>query len=423
MQENESKNLANLRVAVNENFSLLQIGILLDCVSSHESIQACSICYETNRQEVREAANNYASKLRPEIIYDNLELLLNYQRSLSQNVRDFAKSKYELFNSQKLSENFTVLVAALGSNYTLVRFYAEELLIKIDPKDLFPRFNLLSDFYNAGPNCVRRIAKKMLIKTMHSFTAPLMLKHLSTIIEFQKSDDEDIKNLADWIYLTVVKCYWPFEKLSGELPFLIECRSSSSDMVSEVSASIFLAIAENWEIAKLSKDIDYLVTLQCFGENTIRRRSRDLSLKILEGYTPENLYKYRNFLIRCQESKFYSVRHQSNLLLAKIPISMYSNPADIKSLIDWHYNGYRFVGKTVKRILFKIPAENYLPLLDDLIVAQRSIDHEHRYLNEALALRINIKDLRSKAEDISVWLGSGYVNVANLARELSYIIS
>lgn len=427
MKENESKSLTKIRSAVHEQISLTQLAIHLESIPIHEQLEACAIFQESTDPEVREGATNFSQNLKPEIVHESLSFLLDCQESPNKNVRDFAKSKYDLFGSYQLSGNLILLIGKLDSRYTLVRYYAEELLMRIEPVHLSLKLKLLYDFYSLDRGAVRRVTKKMLLKTMLSASPAIMSDNNLIVVEMQKSEDNEIKNLADWMYLTIARHYWTYDKICEIRPFLVECRKSESEAVKEVAAYLYLAVVSDWSIYSLANELDYFCSLQFSTEEVVRRKSRDFALTIMEHFDLDEadkiakLYSKHIFLINCCESKFSSVTHRAKVLLKKIPAQFFFE--DVLELIKWHAYAYKEARKKIRKILFAIPADMYIEILDQLLDIQKSGDPEQRYLTSELALRISREKLLTKKMYIQERTDSGYTELAILARELNFLIS
>lgn len=432
MEEIVSKNLTDLKLAVNENDSPLRIGMFLDEVSIDESLEACVTCLESNNLEIREMGVMYSEGMSTHVVYKSiahksLRYLLSCQESKNEKVREFAKRNYELFSSSHLASRLNILFDELDSPFTLVRFYASELSEKINAADLNPNFKLLCDFYNNGKGDVKRVAKKLLIKIMQEFKVEAMIENLPIIEEFQKSDNEELKNLADWMYLMVANKTWSFNRLCTEKPAIIKYRDSESDKVKELAAYLFIGIVESWPVSSLEPELDYFVSMLYFSDEEVHWKSREIALAVLESYSPENpeqlqkLYEKHDYLINCRKAKSFHVRRKVKALLKKIPAQMFFK--DVKALMNWYASGFNELRPTLRKILFKIPADMFIDILENLIDVQKSGDPEQRYLASELAVRINPKVLKTKKDYIKSRIDSGYPDLQILARELNFLIS
>jgi len=426
MEENVSKSLIKVRSAIREQISLAQLKSFLVAVPVNERLEACAICQESSCPEIREAAINFSNNLKPTVVYDSLGFLLDCQKSQNQQVRDFAKSKYNLFNSKILSANLLLLIGKVNSRFPLVGYYANELIVKIEPVDLAIRFKLLSDFFMCSTGEAYQATKKMLLKSAHSLTPEMISANYPVALELKNSDDSEIKNLGEWMYLMVAKSCWSFVKIREIKPFLIQCRQSESEAVKEVAAYLFIKTVEFLPISGLVDELDYFISLQFSTNKEVRCKSRDFALAIMESYADDSnkvnrLYENREFLINCCESKFSSVTNRAKALLNRIPAQLFFE--DVKHLIVWHASAYKEARKKIKKILFSIPADMYVDILEDLIDMQKAGDPEQRDLASELARRISSGRLLPKASYIQDCCNSGYEDVAMLARELNFLIS
>ncbi len=426
--EKKESTLVKLQEEVKKSeSSLLKIGFFLEEIardSAEEMLCAYIICAESENPELKIWAESYSEKIKVR----ELESLLNCQISPSMNVREFAKKKYELFSSKDLVTNLETLILALGSEYTLKRFYASELADKIEPKDLIDQIKRLYGYYKNNCGDVRRVARKLLIKTIDSLDSKSMLENLETICLIKANEkDSTLLELAIWAYLEVGNKTWGFKRLCLELPELMKFKDSFSSRVQEITAYLFIGIVDGWPLEILEDHLDYLASMINFSKKETSWKSREMCLAILDSYDVqdeqqlEKLYSKYEYIVVCSKAESFHVRRMARSILKKIPKDMFFR--NVKELISWHGSGYNEIRPVIRKILFGIKDDKYIDIIEHLIDVQKSGDSEQRYLTAELASRISREKLLTKKDYIKERCDSGYEDVRILARELNFFIS
>jgi len=418
----EAQKILYLETAVRTGSSLLVISSLLDSIPEKEKIRACLICRESSNVEVRASAYACAAQLKKEFVLGELKTLLDKQSSENENVREFCRRQFSSFTSRQLSEVALVLFEALESNFTLTRYYAEELLMKIDEPDIVPILELVYEKHCSKLLDSRRVAREMIIKAISAWSIDEITSNISFIKKLQLLDNcQKLKEIGDRAFVLFLFHKSSLEEIKEQESFLFSCRLSKSDDIHEITALVLLRLMNSWTLTQLEEEIDYLTDLRHCFRSEIRQSSRDLALTVIESWESiEKIYGKFEFLVHCRASKFFSIRHRAKLLLEKIPAEYFVK--DIAKLVSMHAFLEPKLCAVIRKIMFSIPADFYAEYLQTLFEMQKTNDFEQNLLGRELALRIGRQKLLEKQDHISFYKQIGCKESVNLANDLEAII-
>lgn len=418
----ESASLTRLRFEIC-SCSLAKAQKFIDEIWPEEKMIACLICQESKDKEIRASFQEFANgKLSLDFVAENLKHLLASVSSSNEHIREFCKNQFYRLGSRQLFNQIDVLIEYLDSNFTLVNYYAEELLMKIEEPELITSFKFLHKVYKSGIFDTKRVFRRMLIKVMRYWEPGDMRENYELISQIAKTEkDKELANLAIVAILSMMRSSCDYGEIESHWRFLVSCRNSESEEICELTALVSLCYMNIWSLGMLESEIDYLTELRHHTHNEIRRSSRDLALTIIETWSdPKMIFEKHEFLISCRESKFFSVRHRAKSLLDKIPAVMFFSNAS--KLISLHAVSSPKVCGTIKKILFKIPSDMYLGILEDLFETQMSRDFDQNSLGYQLATRISRDALLKRSDYIYTKCKLGSEETSDLAEELRSII-
>ena len=382
-------------------------------MSQSNQIQAHRACLETQKPYLEKAVFALTKDVLPETILEGFDFLMNLQASYKDKVRAYSRQLLESLGGKELSKKTEKLFFYLDSPCPLIRYLAEELLKKISPCDL--NIGVVEKHYIFYRSDASRVARDLIVKIIKSWDLPEMINNFSYLLTFQSAVDKEIKELGDLGVLKVME-QWPVHRLAKELGSLMAFEKSENYEIFELSAKLALRVLFERETADNKQFLNYLAALQKSVDEQTLRISEALALDILMDVSEDLLFEKRDFLILCQESKHSLIRRRSLVLLDRIPVTMFADYTE--ELLAYYKIGRYSLRKTVRRILYRIDSGKFVPILDKLLEAQRSVDHDYRELNASLALRIGTWQLVEHKDYLREMRDSKLINVATLAEEL-----
>lgn len=390
-----------------------QIQTFLCAISEKNQIQAYRVCLENQGRYLEEAVFSLLDNVSPISVLSEFDFLINSQASYKDKVRAYSRQLLQSLSSQQLSRKAEKLFFYLDSPCPLIRYLAEELLRKISPTDL--SMEVVEKYYLLYRSDASRVARDLMIKIIKSWSPSEMINNFSYLLAFQSAVDTEIKELGDLGVLQVMEG-WSIDRLAAELGNLVTFANSENYEVFELSAKLALRVLFEREVADNKYFLNYLVSLQKSVNEQTLRISEALALDVLMNASEDLLFEKRDFLILCQESKHSLIRRRALVLLDRIPVNRFADCTE--DLLAYYKTGKYSLRKTVRRILYRIDSGKFVPILNKLLEAQRSVDAEFRELNASLALRIGSWQLAEQREYLSEMRDSKLINVAHLAQEL-----
>jgi len=425
--------LTDLQNAMNMKHSDFHTRVILENLREGDYVPGCFLLLEKGNEEARSYALKAITNLSEEGSHHNFFVLLEAIGFGSEIVREAAKGRLSRFSGHALADNLHKLIKGLCSEYFLTRFYSEHFLSQMSVEDLMSRKDLVISTYKDGPKgegCHpdwERAVKTLLVKILSGFDLLDVYQNREFLEKIIKASATDALNVAARLCLLrlvedKVNNNEPIKELLSHWDLLTACEKINSQEIGERATLTKISIIERFSIWRKEDNIDYLSDFQKSPHKTIRYKSRQIVLSILEDWPREMLFKYRNFLIRCQESKHFFVRFRSLQLLRKIKKHYWAQ--DIEGLLSWHTSGYKYVRRTVRKILAELPGA-FIPgqAVGALLKAQRYTDPTHQKLALILAHKIDARELKKAKELLKAEAQAVQKNVSSLANNLLQKVS
>lgn len=397
---------------------------ILNNLEEEDLLEACIICQEA-AEDVKKYSLLLLQRVNANTVAENLCGFLEVLASNKENLRAVCLDCLKKLNSEQLADNLCYLLTAMRSDFFFTRFYAEELISLLKPKDLKWQKRLIISEYKSSqegcqPDC-RRVMEYLMKNILEGFDLLDVYQNKELLYKITQSKNQKLKEEARFNLLKMIKeeCHnnEPFRELLSYWDFLSDCELSPVDKVAENATLIKLSLIERFSVRRKEDNVDYLVDLQKSNHREIKRQSRQLALSVFESWPKEMLFKYRNFLIRCQESKYFLIRWRSAQLIQKITSYQWSQ--DIEGLLTWHLSGYNHVRRAVRKILVNLSSTYLLAnSVPAILQAQRSIDSVHRKLALTLANKISQAELKKAKKFLEEAVTARQKNLSSLATSL-----
>lgn len=286
--------------------------------------------------------------------------------------------------SKDFAKHLTYFMKKMSASDGRVRSLAFELALRIDTRDLVPRFNFLSRYQRSRSLDTASLADCLVKKITSSWTKKQILSHAFYLVDCQRAKNESLRTMAHELLKKI-----PGKVLRNKINLFMSFQDDKSYEVRKVAASLVFLGLKQFDLKKLNKHIEYL--FKCYsdlkGDDKERGEAIELIVSAMETWRPKRLSEKIDF---CYEYSHYNAIRAIKTWPRKRQEEKFSF---IIKACSGDYLTHPIAGLIALKIVEKWPLDKLSKNFRLLYVIDKALDDSERYRLAVLKKEIKAADL------------------------------